>query len=158
ALAGGRADQVAEQDIVARLDDDGKARRERLTARIRQARQELEAPPPKQFVYAVVPRPPGVTHVLLPRNPAQKGQAGTPGGGAARGGPRAALGRAAGSGDAERRKKLADWVTHPKNPLFARVIVNRLWQHHFGTGLVDTPNDFGFNGGRPSHPQLLDWL
>jgi hypothetical protein len=60
--------------------------------------------------------------------------------------------------EGERRRRLAEWVTHPKNPLLGRVIVNRLWHHHFGTGLVDTPNDFGFNGGRPSHRELLDWL
>src|SRR5262249_50093152 len=60
--------------------------------------------------------------------------------------------------DADRRKKLAEWVTAPNNPLFARVIVNRVWHYHFGTGIVETPSDFGFNGSRPSHPELLDWL
>ena len=60
--------------------------------------------------------------------------------------------------DAERRAAVAKWITDPANPLTPRVIVNRLWQHHFGTGLVATPSDFGFNGGRPTHPELLDWL
>jgi uncharacterized protein (DUF2267 family) len=60
--------------------------------------------------------------------------------------------------EATRREKLAEWVVNDSNPLFARVIVNRIWHHHFGTGLVDTPSDFGFNGGRPSHPDLLDAL
>ncbi len=60
--------------------------------------------------------------------------------------------------DAERRVALARWITDGRNPLTPRVIVNRLWHHHFGQGLVDSPSDFGFSGGRPSHPELLDWL
>lgn len=60
--------------------------------------------------------------------------------------------------DPERRVAFAAWLTDPANPLTARVMVNRLWHHHFGRGIVDTPSDFGRNGGRPTHPELLDWL
>ncbi|MCB1224884.1 MAG: DUF1553 domain-containing protein [Verrucomicrobiales bacterium] len=64
----------------------------------------------------------------------------------------------ASTAEGDRRKSLAQWITDPANPLTWRVLANRVWHYHFGTGIVDTPNDFGFMGGRPTHPQLLDFL
>ncbi|MFK7820012.1 MAG: PSD1 and planctomycete cytochrome C domain-containing protein [Planctomycetaceae bacterium] len=57
-----------------------------------------------------------------------------------------------------RRIALAKWIANDKNPLTARSFVNRVWHYHFGKGLVDTPNNFGGKGGKPTHPELLDWL
>jgi len=60
--------------------------------------------------------------------------------------------------EGSRRAALAKWITNPKNMLTRRSIVNRIWQYHFGRGIVDSPNDFGHMGATPSHPELLDWL
>ncbi|MEE2642376.1 MAG: DUF1553 domain-containing protein [Planctomycetota bacterium] len=60
--------------------------------------------------------------------------------------------------EGSRRVALADWIVRPDNPLTWRSVVNRVWQYHFGKGIVDTPNDFGRGGSKPTHPQLLEWL
>ncbi len=107
--------------------------------------------------YAVVPREPEPTQVLRRGDTRQPGDVVAAGGVGALG-SRAEFGLPPDASEGARRAKLAEWIASPENPLTARVIANRLWQHHFGVGIVDTPNDFGFNGGRPSHPELLDWL
>ncbi|HIK91733.1 MAG TPA: DUF1553 domain-containing protein, partial [Planctomycetes bacterium] len=123
------------------------------------SRDVVSANDQKTFaVYAVKPGTADVAHVLSRGNAAARGEVVTPGAVAAIAAIDSTFGLAADSPDADRRRKLAEWITHKQNPLFARVIVNRLWHYHFGAGLVETPNDFGFNGGRPSHPELIDWL
>ena len=63
-----------------------------------------------------------------------------------------------GSETSHRRLQFANWITDRRNPLTARVFVNRLWQHHFGAAIVRSPNNFGFKSDPPTHPELLDWL
>ncbi|HWE36246.1 MAG TPA: PSD1 and planctomycete cytochrome C domain-containing protein [Isosphaeraceae bacterium] len=109
-------------------------------------------------VYAVAPREAGTTHVQLRGNPKLLGDVVTPGGVASLSGLSPDFGLPADAPEAESRRRLASWVTDARNPLFGRAIVNRLWEAHVGAGIVETPSDFGFNGGRPSHPELLDWL
>jgi hypothetical protein len=109
-------------------------------------------------VHAVTPRQPEVTHLLIRGETRQPAQVVRAGGVAALGRGSAEFGLSADAPESERRRQLALWITQPANPLFPRVLVNRLWHYHFGSGLVETPNDFGFNGARPSHPAMLDWL
>ena len=112
----------------------------------------------RRKAYAVKPRDAGVTRVHLRGNPAQPGDVVSAGGVAAVAGASDDFGLAPEAPQADRRKALAGWITSRENPLFGRVVVNRLWLAHFGAGLVETPSDLGFNGGTPSHPELLDWL
>ena len=108
--------------------------------------------------YCVAPRESGAVQIQLRGNPQQPGKVVSAGGVAALIGPATDFGLAMDAPEGQRRKKLAGWISDPKNPLFARVIVNRLWQAHYGGGLVESSSDLGFNGGRPSHPELLEWL
>ncbi|HKD35556.1 MAG TPA: PSD1 and planctomycete cytochrome C domain-containing protein [Pirellulales bacterium] len=143
--------------VLMNLSSDQRRDRDALVTQLTWLRQQqglLSAGP----AYAVSPSQPEPTHVLRRGNPAQQGDVVSPGGIAAASQGTADLGLAADAPEAERRIKLADWITGPAAPLAARVMVNRLWHYHFGVGIVDTPNDFGFNGGRPSHLELLDWL
>jgi hypothetical protein len=109
-------------------------------------------------IYAVTPAQPAPAFVLNRGNPADQGPRVAPGGVSSLVGVNADFSLSPDAPDTDRRQRLANWIADAHNPLFARVIVNRLWHYHFGVGLVDTPNDFGFNGARPTHPELLDWL
>lgn len=129
-----------------------------LTYQIRKLRSvNVEAS--KELTYAVVAKQPvAATRRLIRGNTTTPAEVVAAGGVASIQGVDASFGLAADASEAERRRRLADWITNDRNPLFARVIVNRIWQHHFGQGIVRTPSDFGFTGGQPSHPMLLDYL
>lgn len=127
-----------------------------LKRKIQAVRRQLEELPAPAKVYAINAETPAEIHVQLRGDPEQAGEVVGPGTISC-----LPLSGSFGTGtmsDAERRIALADWMTSPDNPLTARVIVNRLWHHHFGAGLVETPSDFGLGGSLPSHPELLDWL
>ncbi len=157
ASAGVQATSASEEEIVTALSPAERARREHLRFELAQLRQQRERAA-ATTVYAVTPQPAEPVHLLRRGNPADRGLLVTAGGVAAVRGVAADFGLPAEAAEGERRVRLARWITDERNPLFARVMANRLWQYHFGQGLVDTPSDLGFNGGRPSHPELLDWL
>ena len=122
--------------------------------RLQDARREKAELKKSTLVYAGTFTQPGPTHRLYRGEPDAKRE---------QVGPDAieaftSLNLDSNAPEQSRRLALADWIASEHNPLTARVIVNRLWQFHFGIGIVDTPSDFGRNGTPPSHPELLDWL
>ena len=126
-------------------------RAERARLRAEQVRlEEAQLPPPLPTTWAVSEDETPPPHSILKR-----GSVRVKAGVAPPGVLRVAEGSMTKPAD---RRDLARWLTSPDNPLTARVIVNRLWQQHFGRGIVATPNDFGTRGDRPTHPELLDWL
>ncbi|MFQ5733993.1 MAG: DUF1549 and DUF1553 domain-containing protein [Planctomycetaceae bacterium] len=127
----------------------------KLRAELKAANARLPAPPPLIFTARNVPARRTPIHLLKRGDEFQKGPKlgmRLPALFFPNGPPRLPA-------DTPRPKtRLAQWITGGRNPLTARVIVNRIWQYHFGMGLVETSNDFGLNGSDPSHPKLLDWL
>jgi hypothetical protein len=155
--AGGFAFSQAE--ILASLDDAERATHARAMARIEELKREAEATSGStEMSYVGVRVEPAPTALLHRGSVTSPGPIMTPAGLSAITAVDADLGLTPEAPEAERRKRFAAWIAAPANPLPARVIANRVWQYHFGRGLVATPSDFGLNGGRPSHPELLDWL
>ncbi len=134
------------------------AKLKQLRAQARKLEAQLKALPTAPKVFAIVSEEnPAVIQVQSRGNPEDPQQEVTPGAFAwAKHAPHDFGDNTTPEG--QRRLALANWITHPENPLTARVIVNRLWHHHFGQGLVTTPSDFGLGGDPPSHPELLDFL
>ena len=160
ASSGNAAGYVPEKQLVEWLADDKRKQRTQLKLQIAaasKARDEINAKASRK-IYTLTPGGGVKTNVLLRGDPENPGETVSPGAVASVAGINSDFGLAPDAPESDRRRKLAAWITDRNNPLFARVVVNRVWHYHFGTGLVDTPNDFGFNGGRPSHPELLDWL
>ncbi len=131
---------------------------------MKKERNELErktAPQGQELALSVNncdPRPPA-TQLLVRGSPHAPGKEVSPGFPEVLGLPEPNIPSAkAGAKTSGRRTILADWVASRKNPLAARVFVNRVWQYHFGRGIVPTANDFGKLGEQPTHPELLDWL
>jgi hypothetical protein len=141
--------EVSDKEIAAAMTGERKARRAELVATIK----KLPRPPAQPLAMALGrgKGPAPKTFVLF------RGEYSQPGDEVETGFP-AVLGKVPSSTAAGRRAALANWVASPANPLTARVMVNRIWQHHFGRALVGTPSDFGTHGQRPTHPELLDWL
>lgn len=141
-----------------RLTEADAAQLKQLRAKAQKLEKALQAIPEPEKVYAILsdPKPP-VIKVQRRGNPEDEAQEVTPG---AFSWPKhaSAVFGDQNTPESQRRLALANWITHPDNPLTARVIVNRLWHHHFGQGLVNTPSDFGIGGNPPSHPELLDYL
>jgi hypothetical protein len=145
-----------EAEIDAAIPDDVKTTIDRLRKQIRELRDTTPDLPRAYFLHEPSPVPPE-THVLLRGKPTRPGIMAPPGV------PAVLVSRQpdfipAGERTTRRRLSFARWLANPENPLTARVIVNRVWQFHFGEGLVRTPSDLGVMGDPPTHPELPDYL
>ncbi|HEU4386465.1 MAG TPA: PSD1 and planctomycete cytochrome C domain-containing protein [Blastocatellia bacterium] len=151
--------RITEEDIIPRMSSDDLIRHKDLTNRI--AEVEKQKPPPYATARAIGEegREPRPSYFLNHGSIDSKGPAMTPGVLSVVSETEYAFPRPPDTARSSwRRRGLAEWLVSRDNPLTARVMVNRIWQHHFGEGIVRTPSNFGQMGERPSNPELLDWL
>ena len=149
---------VTEAELAAQLGEAGRGRRQWLQSQLTAVRDAVERAKSGK-VFAITPQAAPIANVLKRGNPLQLGDVVAPGAiPIAYRVTEAEFALPPDAPDAARRQSLARWLTENESPLFLRTIVNRLWHYHYGAGFVATPNDLGFNGGKPSHPELLDWL
>ena len=135
-----------------------RANLQELRTQLAHLHQQLHAIPEPPKVFAANPRQPGPTYLLIRGDVTRKGEQVVPAGLSCLPGLPGDLGLDGNAPEPVRRARLAEWIANPANPLFSRVMVNRIWHYHFGAGIVPNPSDLGVNGGAPSHPELLDWL
>lgn len=146
------------ETVLAALSAEQRRHREALLAELARQRHSLPAIGSPALAYAANSSQPPPTFVLARGDIEKKREQVSPAGLSAVKAISPEFGLPADAPEGARRIKLADWIVHPDNPLTARVLVNRVWHYHFGRGIVASPSDFGFNGDRPTHPELLDWL
>jgi hypothetical protein len=146
-----------EKEIIAAFDEEQKKRHEELGKQIAEIKKEKRSFTNGLLMTDAEGEPP-VTKILFQGDHKSEREAVVPGFISALDPNPAHIMKGKNPKTLGRRFTLAKWIASDKNPLTARVYVNRAWQHHFGVGLVATPNDFGLAGARPSHPELLDWL
>jgi mono/diheme cytochrome c family protein len=149
---------IPESEIIAQLTDAERTEREEALAQLKKSRQALDTIKPLPVSYAGTRVQPAPTHKLKRGDVKSPEEVVTPAALSAISDVDPEFGLKADAPEAARRLKFAEWLAHPRNPLPARVMANRIWHFHFGQGLVSTPNDFGVSGARPTHPELLDWL
>ena len=149
--------KVTAEQVRAALTPEQRQEYDQLTRDLAKEREVLKATQPA-LAWCANPTQPPPTHLLKRGDVEKPGDLVAAGGLSAIRTPSPDFGLAPDAPEGERRVRLAEWLTSPENPLPARVMVNRVWHYHFGRGIVATPNDFGFNGERPTHPELLDWL
>jgi hypothetical protein len=146
----------AEKAQIAKEDE---AKIKEIDAKIAAVNAQIAAVPNGQTWWVGNHKPaPGPFHVFIGGSPQKKAEEVLPASFELLKGKEGSYELPADKTEADRRIALANWITSPHNPLTPRVLANRLWHYHFGVGIVDTPSDFGYMGGRPTHPELLDYL